>query len=101
MARGRHPEAGRNFTAALCEISRAGWANISRSKVQAHFDERGYRVFGKGRGPRVWPNVGQALRLFKSKGWVGRLKGGRYFLTRRGAKAARIACALQPHRRRR
>ncbi len=88
MARGRHAEAGRNMAAVLCEISRHGWANVSRSKAQAAMSDR--RPYSRG-----WmADAGAALRLFKRKGWVGRVKGGRYFLTRRGARAARVACAL-------
>lgn len=94
MARGRVREAGSNLAAVLCQISRSGWASISRSKTQAAMDSR--RAYSHG-----WmADSGRALRTFKAKGWVGRVKGGRYFLTRRGAKAARIACELLPRVRR-
>ncbi len=94
----RHPEAGRNMARVLCAISKVGSGpGMTFTRETLH---------GKMRGMLATRST---LAYFVRKGWVKRAgirsakRGGStgYFaVTRRGVKAAHLACDLLPRVRR-
>jgi len=92
--RGRLAIAGRNMTAALCLIKKTAKGSpplFNRYELaeKSLSYATGSRYFGVGAKATIWH--------FRRKKWIApaRSKGaGIYYLTRRGTKAAGVACSL-------